>query len=168
MEYTKGPWRIASYGTSILSEDTVIADKPHDKIVPDSNWEANAQLISASPQLYEALKVALKVYEYAKANHEDDLFEIWLNSPNEPAITPIFLIIQALNKAEGKEVKLCEACRKRPCDGDSPLCEHCETDGFHLVCDVCGAWTTLHNNELPEGWDWDNCTCPKHSEGKEA
>lgn len=50
-KFTKGPWRIAGKGT-IRTDDAWVAS------INWRNRDANARLIAAAPQLYEALKEA--------------------------------------------------------------------------------------------------------------
>ena len=98
MEYTKGEWEIAHYESGILEGVNFIrsADKQEVSICTISSTnessEANAQLIAASPDMYEALKMIEAKYDRCvicknlkETGHD-------YNCP----------IMQALAKAEGK------------------------------------------------------------------
>lgn len=102
MNYTKGKWEVkgfAEFVCGVWYASITSSDKPIAKVRGDNknNCEANAHLIAASPNLYEALKEA----------HE------WLTQLNK--LHPIiddgdFNILQrhiqkALAKAEGKNEK---------------------------------------------------------------
>lgn len=62
--HTKGPWHIqhCSYYTAICSDEKVIANM---RYIDNSN-EDDAKLISAAPELLEALQDALSELEYLK------------------------------------------------------------------------------------------------------
>ena len=84
MEYTKGKWESGNKGKQLFiiwQEDVgIIADVS----VINPEWLANANLIAAAPNMYEALKQVLDHIE-ASAENQDLLMTIG----------------KALNKAEG-------------------------------------------------------------------
>jgi len=59
MEYTKGEWKITEWndkrGFNIFTYDAFIASVPLS--------QANANLISAAPDIYEALKATIRIIE---------------------------------------------------------------------------------------------------------
>jgi hypothetical protein len=87
MEYTKGEWKVFHYGDvgqkpsaiSVITDD----EKLLCKLGIQKEWEANAHLIAAAPELYEALKAAIRIIEV------------------EHIVVPV-KCIEALAKAEGK------------------------------------------------------------------
>lgn len=100
MEYTKGPWRVKDNG-NIYS----VCIRPHRIAkVFGRNWaiteqdklnemNANAQLIIAAPDMYEALKLLMKIWD--ESDHSDTDF-IWELARVRGHFE------QALAKAEGK------------------------------------------------------------------
>jgi len=94
MEYTKGEWKAANKS----GEDTynIYADQDNSLsyLIARDCTEANANLIAAAPDMYEALK---GLTEWAKLSFSDDVGE-WADE-NDPAIVTA---IKAQAKAEGK------------------------------------------------------------------
>lgn len=77
MNYTKGEWKIGYRGwsaTPVVFVDSevpiVIADCGQDGRIADDTRKSNAQLITATPDLYEALKVCRDYIEHNYANSE--------------------------------------------------------------------------------------------------
>jgi len=97
MEYTKGAW-FNNVKDSGMSDDgaIIVKERPDEIIVTDvygankAERQANTNLISACPDMYEALKEVVKFYEKFKSlsNDEQQIFE---------------KSTAALLKAEGKE-----------------------------------------------------------------
>ncbi len=91
MNYTKGEWKVAgAFGTTIVSETgefiattTSIFAEPRER----PKDEANAHLIAAAPEMYEALRTAL-------ADLEEDV--------QAPLLDSVKLAKRALAKVEGK------------------------------------------------------------------
>ena len=70
MEYTKGEWKVENFGERVLDErgDTIAVMMK----MMRAEALANAQLISAAPELYEAVKQALLDIDrtgYTKVHH---------------------------------------------------------------------------------------------------
>ena len=90
MEYTKGEWRATSF--EVITDSATIADcvlgQSRQPDITMKECIANAQLISAAPDMYEALK------------------EIWgasLGADTLRVLQPWFKKVeQALSKAEGR------------------------------------------------------------------
>lgn len=65
-EFTKGPWSVS--GDSVIAEapghaGDVVCNAPEPELfVSYSKWEANAPLIAAAPELYDALRRLLGLY----------------------------------------------------------------------------------------------------------
>ncbi len=110
-KYTKGPWEIAHGGTAkdgkfeiteyfvrVPDDDVSIAA---DIINPKTGnpSEANAQLISAAPELLEACKHALRWHKGDKWRNSSDTSEVkaWEVTNN--------ILEQAITKAEGRGEK---------------------------------------------------------------
>jgi len=117
-EYTKGDWKVERplqredglYDdnlTAIKAGDNIICQLPEPHYIPDTGdrlWyngqvevlKANAHLIAAAPQMYEALKEAM---DFIKGTYREFISDMdW-----ERELLP--QIEQALAKAEGKEVQ---------------------------------------------------------------
>ncbi len=96
MNYTKGEWTNVAKGI-IDQLDRTIA------ILIDGSYEekrANANLIAAAPDMYEALKAMLEGSEIAPLR-PDEPIRVWERAmPSEEAILMGF---KALAKAKGKE-----------------------------------------------------------------
>lgn len=78
-KYTPGPWYINSYGDCVSGNGIVLAEKPHG-INP--NWEANAYLIAAAPELLEELETTLKaldLFRLACTFQQDMIVPLWVN-----------------------------------------------------------------------------------------
>ncbi len=98
MNYTKGEWKVYQDGmaqrTSVVSEDGIgffranIADLDR----KNKEYVANAHLIAAAPNMYEALKTIAPNIRFMYEGHRDDA---GLRYKYE-------LLEQALAKAEGK------------------------------------------------------------------
>lgn len=88
-KYTLGPWKAVSIGRSLEVAPAICTLYNNDK----ASGEANAQLISAAPDLLEALKNATNVLA---AIATGDLKTIERNSP------AILLARVAISKAEGR------------------------------------------------------------------
>ena len=88
MNYTKGEWKSEALDEILIDEILIMGNETTcvAKIVktycPECQ-EANANLIAAAPEMYEALKEMLKYF-------------------NERGIAPLYTWRQALAKAEGK------------------------------------------------------------------
>ena len=64
MKYTKGPWRIE--GRLIKASKTkTVCEVPQYGFRQSKADEANAQLIAAAPELFEALEAAYKLFDEA-------------------------------------------------------------------------------------------------------
>lgn len=72
--HTEGPWFAEGEGSCWrvwhLNGIACIADV-HRGVEPDATGEANAKLMAASPELYEACKAALLLLRFAAGKHED-------------------------------------------------------------------------------------------------
>jgi hypothetical protein len=106
-KFTKGPWnyrvRVDRFADGTLSEEkyAVTANMGEDTICEmwvDREEEANAHLISACPEMYEACK---RAFNWLHVIISD--FEI-KNPENKDALMGLQnFIYKALSKAEGKE-----------------------------------------------------------------
>ena len=101
MEYTKGEWKVNGFDKRLVQVDLYdgvnrfgIADCSNTGLLPEQEI-ANAQLISAAPEMYEALKV---VYELLKMQYSIVLGHY----PNYDKYTEIEQVEKALAKAEGR------------------------------------------------------------------
>jgi hypothetical protein len=76
-KFTPGPWTAKEWcchaATTVLSGDTVVAEcSGHGR--PSADSIADAKLIAAAPEMYEALKDAILLIEsYKTARHSDIL-----------------------------------------------------------------------------------------------
>jgi len=86
MEYTKGKWKITEWndkrGFNIFTDDTFIASVPLS--------QANANLISAAPDMYEVCKALVKELELHTTQWDLGMKKLSAQG------------IQAITKAEGK------------------------------------------------------------------
>lgn len=101
MSYSKGPWRVLS-DEARGKPRCLIVDARGDEIAAVNpyrdTWEANAKLISASPAMCEALKVALNRMEVVR----------WVDSvgghgPDNVLEQEIEMVKKAIQQAEGGE-----------------------------------------------------------------
>jgi len=96
MNYTKGEWYIEkTYGIpEIRTKERRIAKPLYHMGSEDREVEANAQLMVASPLMYEALKTALLFMAFVKGR---------ALGPADIDSEELFNVIeQAINKADGK------------------------------------------------------------------
>ena len=95
MNYTKGEWKANLFGVSV--NGYVVADcypKGRNPTLEMVEVEANANLIAAAPDMYEALERLVL-----------DVTDVHSPIKNNPTYArSIYLAQQALAKAEGKEV----------------------------------------------------------------
>lgn len=74
MEHTKGEWEVSKGidGAVIYEPDTgTVASVPMDL----QGWEANAQLIAAAPDLYDALLLYIDDCEIEELEYNDDAYK---------------------------------------------------------------------------------------------
>ena len=107
--WTPGPWSITSFhgvpcmiyigtvGTRTFRE---ITDGNHSDFDEETTL-ANANLIAAAPDLYEAMEAILSVMKPGIDGH-DNLLHVWLNHPEKPERTPGSMARAALAKARGE------------------------------------------------------------------
>ena len=72
MEYTKGEWEVfhpLNNHTVIISDDFLIGNIEWETMVNEQEQRANANLISASPDMYRALKGLLNAIAHRKNQH---------------------------------------------------------------------------------------------------
>lgn len=104
MKYTKEDWK-ASHPlndvTNIITPERLLARVQWGASVEVEEQKANANLIVASPLMYEALYDAWEMLSYWVANFEDDEHKVLCAETRNK----VEVIRQALTKAEGKEVK---------------------------------------------------------------
>jgi len=68
-QYTKGPWVHYGADRHVMSKDfsmPSICQAPKGKQGKNAQWQANARLIAAAPELLEALEKALEMLEELK------------------------------------------------------------------------------------------------------
>jgi hypothetical protein len=107
MEYTKGNWNIRHYTDSENRLCTIqIGTQPIPPIYPavaniplTEYAEANANLISAAPDMYEALKLILK-----RVETEGSMFQNAFKSIGQEGLINAFIMEakRAIAKAEGR------------------------------------------------------------------
>ena len=100
MEYTKGEWKLdrCSMAEATIETGDMLIQIYFHRMLPLAVCEANARLIAAAPDMYEACKEALEVVCYwldGEAVQRDNI--------NYRAIA--LDLRKAINKAEGKEIK---------------------------------------------------------------
>jgi len=88
--YTKGEWRVHKF---YLNNTWRVVGEHNWQVCEYIKHEADAHLIAAAPQMYEAAKVALDLVKVVLYDHPDD----------DIAQTQKQVIEQALAKAEGRE-----------------------------------------------------------------
>ena len=94
-KFTKGPWRALPSGTIYDAKDFHIAGTFFSK----KNWESNAKLIAAAPDLYEANKPFESRLDHTDKNYGDD--ETVISIPM--SVGQCRAILKALRKARGEE-----------------------------------------------------------------
>jgi hypothetical protein len=100
-EFTKGPWEVQDppEGLPIIEKDfDDIAFIRAPSLATGAEIIANAHLISAAPDMYEALKAALRIKDLWYADYVDDEHA----GETEALGTMLNLFEQAIAKAEGK------------------------------------------------------------------
>lgn len=97
-DYTKGPWTWAVGFCELGAADESVVIGADDEFNVTVNNPADASLISAAPEMYEALKAALDVLRAEDDDDEGD-YPDWSNLRRKK----IVVIEAALRKAEGKE-----------------------------------------------------------------
>lgn len=98
-DYTKGPWTVGN--VYIESDDGDVVLQPNEErgaVSITIQNPADAALISAAPEMYEALKAARDVLRAEDDDDEGD-YPDWSNLRRKK----IVVIEAALRKAEGKE-----------------------------------------------------------------
>jgi len=86
--WTPGPWRVDSGPTADTWQVWAATDEPT-WIADVWTTEADASLIAAAPEMYEALRATLEYFEVLVAEHPPE------------AMRPVALIRKAIAKAEG-------------------------------------------------------------------
>jgi len=105
--HTPGPWVLDGHNMSSIIRCTVLRGHPDAKhtcgdyeTIADckgDNWKANARLISAAPDMLDALEQCAEYFDkFADADHDQDGFV-----PNE-AMQMLTLVMNAIAKAEGR------------------------------------------------------------------
>ena len=91
MEYTKGEWKVEEVGdcSLIMMDNQTCVARTFKTYYPTEAEEANAHLIAAAPEIYEALKRLMEALEEHGSVHNDVRIAYNLTKP-------------ALAKAEGK------------------------------------------------------------------
>lgn len=98
-EYTKGSWEVIPSASHVISSDGEGICKFESKHGMYDNYRANAQLISAAPEMYEALRWLLFLRSGISKGGDDFHVteEEWNDAWNSA--------INALAKAEGRELE---------------------------------------------------------------
>jgi len=103
--WTPGPWKYSPDDDDTYWTDskTVMAEDGAVVAVETRGWGeeagiANAQLIAAAPDLYEALEAIVSA-----AGEREDALHVWLNYPEKPVRTPGSMARAALAKARGEK-----------------------------------------------------------------
>ncbi len=101
MNYTQGKWRLKNgkIVSGYCPDEALIAELNEDEY--EDVVEANANLIVAAPEMYEALKLVKK---YLDRPYSDGWY-IVVNPLEKPSITLGDVIDKALAKAKGKDKK---------------------------------------------------------------
>lgn len=102
-KYTPGPWkveRLTHVGTNVFG----LANEMTAREFVETNWDANARLIAAAPELLEALKSARESLGIAADNE----CGCESGSPAQPEFVcgwhqSLFRVEDAIAKAEGKD-----------------------------------------------------------------
>jgi hypothetical protein len=82
MTITAGPWEIHHYGDNegdiYGANDALVCTMREGDTAPDDDWEDDARLIAAAPEMFAALQDArrtlVELYEAAYPNDESDNF----------------------------------------------------------------------------------------------
>jgi hypothetical protein len=70
-KHTKGPWSYRLDDSDVWAGDVRVCRKPHNVSAYDKEWQANARLIAAAPDLLAALEDLLYQAEHSKEGSWD-------------------------------------------------------------------------------------------------